>query len=315
MHPSSSIIAFSTLSGAGYGLLAWLGLLAPIHFVPDDATFGAVAVGVALALVTAGLASSTAHLGHPERAWRAVSQWRTSWLSREGVAALATYVPAGLFALAWLARGDAGGVVTAWFGLLAAAGAVGTVVCTAMIYASLKPIRQWHNRFVPPIYLLFAGFSGAAILAVVAAVFSADAASLAAAVAAVFGVAAWAVTLAYWRFIDGAPATSTAETATGLGRFGAVRLLEAPHTEENFLLREMGFRIARKHRVGLRRIALGLAAAAIVLFASAALFGGLAANVLAVAAAIPTLLGTVIGRWLFFAEATHTVVLYYGRAA
>ena len=54
---------------------------------------------IALVLITAGLLSSTAHLGRPERAWRAFSQWRTSWLSREGVAAVFTYVPAGLFAL------------------------------------------------------------------------------------------------------------------------------------------------------------------------------------------------------------------------
>jgi hypothetical protein len=51
-------------------------------------------------LVTLGLLSSTFHLGHPERAWRAFSQWRSSWLSREGVAAVATYVPAAALFLA-----------------------------------------------------------------------------------------------------------------------------------------------------------------------------------------------------------------------
>jgi DMSO reductase anchor subunit len=50
---------------------------------------------LAALLVTLGLLSSTFHLGHPERAWRAFSQWRSSWLSREGVAAVATYLPAG----------------------------------------------------------------------------------------------------------------------------------------------------------------------------------------------------------------------------
>jgi DMSO reductase anchor subunit len=34
-------------------------------------------------LLLLGLASSFLHLGRPERAWRAATMWRTSWLSRE----------------------------------------------------------------------------------------------------------------------------------------------------------------------------------------------------------------------------------------
>jgi len=32
-------------------------------------------------------------------------------------------------------------------------------------------------------------------------------------------------------------------------------------------------------------------------------------------AAIVALLGLLVERWLFFAEATHTITLYYGRTA
>ena len=103
MHPALSVIVFTTASGAGYGLLALLRRAGAGRLAAGrDPWFGAAALGAALLLVTAGLLSSTAHLGHPERAWRALSQWRTSWLSREGVAALATYVPAGLFGLGWV---------------------------------------------------------------------------------------------------------------------------------------------------------------------------------------------------------------------
>ena len=49
--------------------------------------------------------------------------------------------------------------------------------------------------------------------------------------------------------------TATAGSATGLGRFGRVRLFAAPHTEENYLLQEMGYKVARKHALKLRRIA------------------------------------------------------------
>ena len=86
-----SVIFFTTASGAGYGLLALVGVLAPLGLVPSDGRFGAAALGLAFVLITAGLLSSTLHLGHPERAWRAFSQWRSSWLSREGVLSVATF--------------------------------------------------------------------------------------------------------------------------------------------------------------------------------------------------------------------------------
>src|SRR5882672_7010784 len=97
MHPSFSVIFFTTASGAGYGLLALLGVLTPLGVVPVSQLFGFVAMALAFGGITAGLISSTFHLGRPERALRAFSQWRSSWLSREGVAAVLTYVPAGLF--------------------------------------------------------------------------------------------------------------------------------------------------------------------------------------------------------------------------
>ena len=104
MRPTFSIIFFTVVSGAGYGLwllvgltyvLVWPGCMvdpsmsswdsqASTCGVPSTVT---VAWAVGFVLVSAGLLSSLAHLGQPQRAWRALSQWRSSWLSREGVAA------------------------------------------------------------------------------------------------------------------------------------------------------------------------------------------------------------------------------------
>src|SRR3712207_4420362 len=97
MHPALSVIVFTTSSGMGYGLLTLLGLGGAFGLLPAAPGFGIAAFALALGLVTAGLLSSLLHLGRPERAWRALSQWRSSWLSREGVLALATFVPAGRF--------------------------------------------------------------------------------------------------------------------------------------------------------------------------------------------------------------------------
>src|SRR4029078_5980697 len=121
---------------------------------------------------------------------------------------------------------------------------------------------------------------------------------------------------AYWRLIDTTSAPSTVASATALGRGGRVRLLESPHTQDNYLLQEMGYRIARKHRVRLRAVA-RLAAFALpaLLTLIALLAPGPSGIVAAALAVVSAALGLVIERWLFFAEAKHTVTLYYGAEA
>jgi DMSO reductase anchor subunit len=309
MHPAPSLILFTTLSGAGYGLLFLLALLAGAGLLPPDPWLGFWGLGTALALVSIGLLASTLHLGHPERAWRAFSQWRSSWLSREGVLAVLTYLPALLLAWGWVIDGEI------WLlpALLTLLGAAVTVWCTAMIYASLKPIPRWHNPWVPACFLGLGLANGALLLTAIAAATGrvAPGAGLAAGVVA---AAAWLLKLGYWRATDAPSTGPTIASATGLGGLGPVRLLEPPHTGGNYLTREMGFRVARKHARKLRLIAPLLAAAVPLAAGLLALPAGppwLIAG-LAILAAAGGLLGTLVERWLFFAEARHTVMLYYG---
>jgi DMSO reductase anchor subunit len=317
MHPAPSIVIFTTLSGAGYGLLFWLGVLGSAGAAPQGWPFALASTGLSLALISIGLAASTFHLKHPERAWRAVTQWRSSWLSREGVLALATYVPAGAMAIAWLATGTIQG---AWQGVagLTALGAAATVAATAMIYASLRPVRAWNGPWTLPGYLAFAGFTGALLLSTLLELFNlpADWAEVA---ALLFGSIAWVVKLRFWRRVDGPPPAlggPTAESATGLGHIGKVRLLERPHGGESYLTKEMAFSVARRHARRLRRVALLLGAGLpAVLLALALTLHGPGAAASAAIAAGSGLLSTLIERWLFFAEAKHTVTLYYGQAA
>jgi DMSO reductase anchor subunit len=123
-------------------------------------------------------------------------------------------------------------------------------------------------------------------------------------------VAAAALKLGYWRFIDTTRSASTAESATGLGRFGKVRQLEAPHTEDNYLLREMGYRVARRHARRLRLVALALG----FLLPFALCLAGFYVPSLGILAALSGMAGVFVERWLFFAEARHTVTLFYGAA-
>lgn len=314
MQPALSIVFFTTSSGAGFALLALLGLGAPLGFVLPQSSFGFVGLFVAVVLAAGGLLSSAAHLGRPERAWRALSQWRSSWLSREGGLALLAFPPAAVFGIGWVFFGATGGFA-GLCGILAAALALATIWSTGMIYASLKPVHQWHNLWVVPGYLALGLMSGWLILGFLERLWGGwpVGATLLALLATLVG---WSIKEIYWRSIDTLSAPSTVASATALGSRGKVRLFEAPHTEENYLLREMGFRLARKHQVRLRvvaRLAGFLAPALLSLFA---LFrpgsSGAVAAGLAVASAA---LGLVVERWLFFAEAKHTVTLYYGGEA
>ena len=307
MHPAFSIIIFSTLSGLGYGLAAMLGL----GLLDPAASATKVAHLAALALISAGLLSWTLHLGNPQRAWRAFSQWRASWLSRGGVMAILAFVP-----LTWSA-------VASWWsgayhplpGILGAVLAAGTVYCTSMIYASLRSVDAWHTRLTPACYLFFAA-AGGGLLATFFAFAGGGVARFPTLLAAVALLAAWGVKLSWWKRLRTLTPLSSPESATGLGNIGRVSLFERPHVNENYLTREMGFRIARKHADKLRRIALLIGAtvpavivALLLLLASQ---GGVVPTVAAAAAALCFAAGVFIERWLFFAEARHAVMNYYG---
>jgi sulfite dehydrogenase (quinone) subunit SoeC len=314
MHPALSIVFFTTASGAGFALLLLLGLGAPLGLVPASASFGFAALALAVLLAVAGLASSAFHLGRPERAWRAFSQWRSSWLSREGVFSALTFLPAAVFGVGWVFFGTTRGLV-GLCGILAATLAAATIYCTGMIYASLRPIHQWHNSWVVPNYFALGLMSGFLVLNFLVRLWQPSAPGVAVA-AVILVVVAWSLKEGYWRSIDTTSATSTVASATLLGTRGKVRMLEPPHTEENYLLKEMGFAIARKHRARLRAVVRLVGFALPWLLTLLALVvGGVVGVVAAGLAVVGGALGLVAERWLFFAEAKHTVMLYYGAEA
>jgi sulfite dehydrogenase (quinone) subunit SoeC len=311
MHPAYSVIFFTTASGAGYGLIALLALFGVLNGVPLDPWLGAIGFGLGTVLITGGLLSSTAHLGHPERAWRAYSQWKSSWLSREGILATATYVPLALTAWGWIVEGS----LTGTFGMFAVALALLcllTVYATGMIYATLRTISAWHNRRTVPVYLSFALLTGSMWLHALTQMFGYQT-PMQAAIVAVGLLLVLFLKRSYWRIIDTTPGAATPESATGLGDIGKVRLLDNPTMTETFIQREMGYSIARKHSQKLRRIAFLFYCVipfALTLLTSEsepwiAIPGTLAA-------ALCVSFGAVVERWLFFAEAKHVSMLYYG---
>ena len=290
MHPAPSLILFTVLSGTGFGLLVWLGLglTAPVGV----AAF--VLFGLGYALSGAGLIAAAFHLGHPERALKAFTQWRSSWLSREAVLASATMAIMAPHA----ASSVFAGTPLPLFGWLGAVLALVTIFATAMIYTQIKAVPRWRHWSTPPVFVL-AALAGGALLAAQSTL------------ALLLMLALAGAMVTHWVTGDRqfAEAGSDTGTATGLGGLGKVRLLEPPHSGRNYLLREMVHVVGRKHAYKLRIIALvagALIPAAVLLILPL----GYATITLAL---IAHLAGMAAQRWLFFAEAEHVVGLYYGK--
>ncbi len=290
MHPAPSVILFTSLSGLGFGLMFWLGF-----GFPDVTGWTAFAFFfIAYALSVGGLLASTLHLGRPSRAMNAFSQWRTSWLSREGVAAVVTLLVMAVYAIGLIFY-DTNLQVVGWIaGLLALL----TVFTTSKIYNQLKTVPRWNMPLTPVLFLTYALAGGALLAGQVMP-------------AAVLLLVLTVLQLATWQMGDKAFANAghTIETATGLGNLGKVRQLESPHSSPNYLMKEMVHVVGRKHAMKLRVIStvtLGLLPVAILLFLQ---FN----HILALVAVASHLIGLLVSRWLFFAEAEHVVGLYYDK--
>lgn len=298
MKPAFSVILFTVSSGAGLGLLVWLAVARLFHPAPASQAWW-VAFGVALVLVSAGLLSSTLHLANPKNAWRAFSRWRSSWLSREGVFAVALYPLAALYALATWQQAY---VPQSVIGVLLIACALAVLYCTAMIYACLKTVPRWHTWHTRVAYPLFGLMSGALLLAALVPV---AAAPVAARIAVVLLVAGAALKLAYFaRFADGGAATPGTAAAFNF-HAGRTRMLDVGHSHPTFLTDEFGFRIAREQAT-LLKLAVFVAGFVLpfVLLVLAPSLANWAAGL--------CLAGLLVERWLFFAEARHVVRLYHG---
>jgi DMSO reductase anchor subunit len=311
MNPAISVIVFTTASGMGYGMLVLLAVFAVGGLLPQNQWFGILAFGFAFGTITFGLLVSAYHLGRPERIWLSFSQWRSSWLSRQAILAVAVYVPGLLFAFGMVVLGT---YKAPWgmLGMIAAVLSVMTVYCTGMIYATLRPVHAWSNRATVPNYLALALWTGMVWLNFLVHIFGA-AHPVIAMVLVVSGFVSFYMKRRSWRQIDTAAHLSDTAAATGLGDLGKIRLLDVPNTQQNFVQHEMVFQIGRKHSEKLRRYAFyGLFAVPLPILMVTMESAPWLAIPSAFLGAVMVTVGVLIERWLFFAEATHTVSLYYG---
>jgi DMSO reductase anchor subunit len=288
MHPAPSVILFTIFSGLGFGLFFLLGL----GFFLTNYWLNFLLFFLAYGFSIIGLLSSLFHLGNPQRFLKAFSQWRTSWLSREGVFSTSTLIIMVPFAIGKIFL-DKEFVI---LGIVGSLLAIVTVFCTAMIYAQLRTVPRWNSFLTPVLFLLYSLGGGA---------FLVNEGRLAAFIlilSSLIQVYAW---------LNGDQlfmrAGSNVKSATGLGNIGEVRLLEGPHTGTNYLLKEMVYIVGRKHRIRLRIIGfilVGLLPGLFLLIFNLNIL-------LFILVFLMHLIGISLIRWLFFAEAEHVVGLYY----
>ncbi len=309
MQPAFSVIFLTTLAGAAQGLflalygteISGLGALP----APDSRQFLSSASGVALLLTGLGLLASFFHLGHPERAWRTATMWRTSWLSRE-VIALPVFM-LGLFLYA----------AAHWFGVgnTRLIGAVTVLLCLAlfvamsMVYASVRFLQEWASPLTLVNYLLLGCASGLTLATLLAAGMGMSAlVTPYAMAAAVLTLLAWVTRTASLVRNARLKPKSSLQSAVGIKHprivqkaqgfmGGSFNTREFFHGRSAQLLRSVKWVfLLLVFPLPLLCLALGVSATS-----TALLFMAFALQYL----------GLLLERWFFFAQANHPQNLYY----
>ena len=309
MHPSKSIIFFTVISGTGYGI--FIGLLFNILFVEIVYTleYKLFLSLVSFLMILAGLLSSTLHLGHPERAWRAFSQWKTSWLSREGLAAIITFIPMILFYYFWLT--NIKGYILLL--ILTSVFSIITIFCTGQMYASLKTIPSWNNPLVTPLYVLN-GITIGSLFVYSLNFFYDHNLNLFEKFIYIIIIINFLSKVIYWISIKKKSNTNI-ETAVGI-KSNDITFFEGPHTGKNFLTTEMINTISNQNSNFLRMVVCILSFITPLYMINQ--YATLVTDpfILKISMFIMfilALIGMIIERYLFFIQSKHVVGLYYGK--
>jgi len=309
MRPALSVILLTTLIGAAQGLLVavFAADLAGRMGLATAPGTGFLVAGTALAVVLAalGLLASFWHLGRPERAWRAATMWRTSWLSREVIA-----LPAFLATTTAYGAGSALGA--SWAvpaGLLALGSCIALFVCTGMIYACLRFLREWATPLTVINFTLLGCASGFTLATALAAAGLAE--------DLVAGLGTWAIGLAAVALAVRAAMLarnarlrplSTLQSATGI-RHPRLAQTSQGLMGGSFNTREF---MHGRTRGFLRSVKWAFLLAVFPLPVMLLFAGLVQGTLLPIALAFVVQYAGLLGeRWFFFAQANHPQNLYY----
>ena len=315
MHPSFSLILFTSMAGMAQGAIVSLAVLNSGSDQLPSELLNVYLFPLILALLFGGLLASTFHLGHPERAWRAIMMWRTSWLSRE-VLILPAFI--ALTALAYYFSWQAS--VPNWLWLLLSIAALALWVCTAMIYQCIRFIQEWAHPATMVNFIALGMSSGWFLLMVLLTLWSIlhpnQAVVTSSNIAGVAGFTGFLILLSLsfklwiWKRNRGLKPKSNLQSATGI-KTGFVRQISMGMMGGSFNTREFFHQQSSFFVANVRKIAFfGTYLLPVLLLTIVVSNGTLSVLVIAF---VVHCVGLMAERWLFFAEANHPQNLYYQR--
>ena len=315
MHPSFSLILFTSMAGMAQGAIVSLAVLNSGSDQLPSELLNVYLFPLILALLFGGLLASTFHLGHPERAWRAIMMWRTSWLSRE-VLILPAFI--ALTTLAYYFSWKAS--VPNWLWLLLSIAALALWVCTAMIYQCIRFIQEWAHPATMVNFIALGMSSGWFLLMVLLTLWSIlhpnQAVVTSSNIAGVAGFTGFLILLSLslklwiWKRNRGLKPKSNLQSATGI-KTGFVRQISMGMMGGSFNTREFFHQQSSFFVANVRKIAFfGTYLLPVLLLTIVVSNGTLSVLVLAF---VVHCIGLMAERWLFFAEANHPQNLYYQR--
>lgn len=325
MHPTFSVIFLTTLIGVGQGLFL---ALFSVHaygmarILPEQSgLFFALGSFIALAFLLLGLFAAVFHLGKPSymftRAWRGITQWRTSWLSRELIAMplmmLLVFVYAIFHWFAWdvdLFSLEVHGQLAMLVGILGVIVAIALYISTGMIYAAIKFLQEWASPLTVINYFLLGTASGFTAATVYAAWQDTDAEII-----QFFG--GWAIALTVLGFLTRSFSLlrnarikhkSSLQTAIGV-RHTHIQQKAMGMMGGSYNTREYHHGATRAFLKSVKWIFMVLVFPVPVLLLAFGL--GQQCVLLLLLAFVAQYIGLLFERWFFFAQANHPQNLYY----
>ncbi|NEV64200.1 sulfite dehydrogenase subunit SoeC [Thiorhodococcus minor] len=324
MHPAFSVIFLTTLIGAGQGLYLAM-VTGQLYSIPrfveaQGDRFYAVGSLVALLFLIAGLVASFFHLGRPERAWRAAAKWRTSWLSREVIVLPIVMALVLAYGLAhWMVWTDPlfeiGALkvdVTLLLGVVGTLASLALFVCTAMIYADVKFLQEWHTPLTVFNFTFFGAASGFMLAAAYSAYLGNPLVSFYGTWAVILTFAALGSRLAHLYRNAHIKRKSTVQTAIGVRHNTLVQRTQGA-TGGSFNTREFFHGRSQRFVQNVRYLFLILVFPLPVLLIGAS-YVAESPN-LPILAFVVQYVGLLAERWTFFAEAQHPQNIYYQSVA
>lgn len=162
MSQDKLLIYLNVSSGFGYGIIILLSILIFFSEISISLNTKYIIVIFSLFFISSSLLSYIFNPDHNKGAWRTLSQWKSSWLSRHSIFAILSFIFIIIFFLFWIfAKNQILINLSIFFsGLLSLA----TIICLVMKFSSVKSVYTWNNSLVPILYILNSLISGGLFL-------------------------------------------------------------------------------------------------------------------------------------------------------